>query len=432
MTVRSRRRKDRPLSGTISVPGDKSLSHRALIVAALARGRSVIAGANMGEDVLATAAALEAFGARVEVERGGSRVEVEGSGPDGLREPGGVIDAGNSGTTMRTLLGVAAPVPGLSVLDGDASLRRRPMLRVVAPLRQMGAQIDGREHGDRAPLTVRGGELTGVDHELQIASAQVKTALLLAGMRAQGETSVTEPRASRDHTERMLAAAGLPVTVEGRTVTITGGHAPEPADRLIPGDISSALFLIVAALICPGSDLTVTGVGLNPTRTAALDVLVEMGADLEVTVEEERHGEPVGSVRARHSELLGVALDPARIPALIDEIPILAIAATQARGVTEIKGAEELRVKESDRIATMAEGLTGVGASVEELRDGLVVKGPTPLRGGLVASRGDHRVAMAFAVAGLVASENVRIDGWSCVNTSFPEFLDVLGEAQKR
>jgi 3-phosphoshikimate 1-carboxyvinyltransferase len=432
VNVRSRRRKDRPLTGSISVPGDKSLTHRALIVSALAEGRSVITHANVGDDALATARALESFGARVEVDRDGSRVEVEGSGPEGLREPAGVIDAGNSGTTIRTLLGVAAPVPGLTVLDGDASIRRRPMLRVVAPLRQMGAQIDGREHGDRAPLTVRGSELTGIDHELNVASAQVKTALLLAGLRAAGTTSVTEPRQSRDHTERMLAAAGVPLRVEGTTATIEGGTAPAPADRMIPGDISSALFLIVAALICPGSDLTVTGVGLNPTRTAALDVLRQMGADLEIEMEDERHGEPVGSVRARHSELTGVSVDPAVMPALIDEVPVLTIAASQATGTTEIRGAEELRIKESDRIDTMVTGLTAVGAEVEELPDGMVIAGSSALTGGKVESRGDHRVAMAFAVAGLVASDNVRIDGWSCVETSFPEFLDVLGEAQRR
>jgi 3-phosphoshikimate 1-carboxyvinyltransferase len=432
VTVRSRRRKDRPLTGAISVPGDKSLTHRALIVSALADGRSVIAGANMGHDALATATALRSFGARVEVDRGMRRVEVEGSGLDGLHEATGVIDAGNSGTTIRTLLGVAAPVPGLTVLDGDASLRGRPMLRVVAPLRQMGAQIDGREHGDRAPLTVRGSELTGVDHEPQVASAQIKTALLLAGLRASGTTSVLEPRRSRDHTERMLAAAGVPLRVDGLRVSLDGGTGPAAADRVIPGDISSAMFLIVAALICPGSDLRITGVGLNPTRTAALDVLKEMGAALEITVDEERHGEPVGTVRAKHSELSGVAIDPVQVPALIDEIPVLAIAATQADGATAIRGAEELRVKESDRIDTMVQGLTAVGAAVEELPDGMVVAGSSTLRGGRVESRGDHRVAMAFAVAGLVASDNVRIDGWSSVETSFPEFLDTLGEAQGR
>lgn len=428
--MRTRRRKERSLTGTLEVPGDKSISHRALIVAALARGRSTIDHINAGLDVRATARALEQLGAAVTIAAHEPRAVVEGSGWDGLREPDEAIDVGNSGTTIRTLLGVSAPVPGLTVLTGDASIRRRPMLRVVAPLRQMGARIDGRDHGDKAPLTVRGSDLTGIDYEMPVASAQVKTAILLAGLRAAGTTTVIEPRATRDHTERMLDAAGVSIRREGLHVSLIGGAEPIAADCVVPGDISSALFLIAAALLVDGSDLTITGVGLNPTRTAALDVLTEMGAELEVHVEDTVGGEPSGTVRARHSKLHGIAIDPSRVPALIDEIPILAVLATQADGVTEITGAEELRVKETDRIEAMAAGLKALGAAVETKPDGLSIAGPSTLTGGAVDSRYDHRVAMALAIGGLVSTDNVRVQGWSAVDTSFPEFLDLLGRAQ--
>ena len=428
--MRTRRRKERSLTGTLEVPGDKSISHRALIFAALANGTSTIEHINVGLDVRATARALEQLGATVTIAAHDLRVVVEGSGAAGLREPDEAIDVGNSGTTIRSLLGVCAPVPGLTVLTGDGSIRRRPMLRVVAPLRQMGAHIDGRDHGDKAPLTVRGSELTGIDYEMPVASAQVKTAILLAGLRANGTTTVIEPRPTRDHTERMLAAAGIAVRQEAAGVSVDGGVEPSAADRTVPGDISSAMFLIAGALLVPGSDLTITGVGLNPTRTAALDVLSQMGAELEVNVEETVGGEPTGTIRARYSELHGVAVDPAVVPSLIDEVPVLAVVASRAEGTTEITGAEELRVKETDRIEVMAAGLKALGATVDPLPDGLTITGPCTFSGGAVDSRHDHRAAMAFAVAGLVSSDNVRIEGWSSVDTSFPEFLDLLGEAQ--
>jgi 3-phosphoshikimate 1-carboxyvinyltransferase len=428
------------LQGSLRVPGDKSISHRALIIAALADGRSTITNINSGGDVRATASALGAMGARCEIEvgdpvrgKGGERISravVEGSPEGGLHEPPGIVDVGNSGTTIRTLLGVCASVPGLTVLTGDDSIRRRPMLRVVVPLRQMGAQIDGRNHGDLAPLAVRGGGLVGCEHELSIASAQVKTALLFAGLTAEGSTSVTEPGPSRDHTERMLKAAGADITVSGRTVQMKSGSQLAPGDREVPGDISSAMFLIAAALLVPDSELVLENVGLNPTRTAALDVLREMGADLEVT-ETGGSDEPVGSIAVRHSELRGTTIGGDVIPALIDEIPVLAALATQAEGRTEISGARELRVKESDRIAALASGLSSLGARVEERPDGFVIEGPARLSGGEVESHHDHRIAMSFAVAGLVADSNVKVRGWSCVGTSFPEFLDLLGEAQR-
>lgn len=420
-----------PLTRAVPVPGDKSISHRALVLAALAEGTSTITGLNPGEDVRATANAVAALGARVEF-RGEDNVVVEGYGRASLHEPAGVVDLGNSGTSMRTLLGVCAGIDGLTVLTGDGSLRSRPMLRVAAPLRQMGATVDGRRYGELPPMTVRGGRLRGIDFESSVASAQVKTALLLAGLGASGTTSVTEPRLSRDHTERMLGAAGVDVTRSGTTCSVEGGSQPGPLEWDVPGDTSSALYLLVAALLVPGSDLTVPGVLLNPTRTAAFDVLLRMGADLTIECKETTGGEPRGDVTARSSSLTATAIEPGEVPALIDELPLLAIAASQAEGSTVIAGASELRVKESDRIAAMVTGLRALGATIEEKPDGMVIEGPAPLSGGAIDSLGDHRVAMSFAIAGLVSAEGVRVARWSCVDTSFPGFLDVLGRSQGR
>jgi 3-phosphoshikimate 1-carboxyvinyltransferase len=420
----------RPLRGTTSVPGDKSISHRALMAAALARGTSRIANLNVADDVMATAEILTALGAGMRIDRDKTEAVVEGCGWEGLREPEPVLDAGNSGTTLRAVLGICSAVPGLSVLTGDASLRRRPMLRAVVPLRQMGASIDGRAHGDRAPLTVRGGRLRAVELDLPVASAQVKTALLLAGLRAEGTTVVTEPAASRDHTERMLSALGAKVKRDGLSVSVQGGGQIDPMDVAVPGDLSSAAFLIVAALLRPGSEITLDGVGLNPTRSGVLEALIQMGASIRTETTRGDGGEPAGSVWVEHSRLTGVDVDVS--PSLIDEVPILCVAATQAEGRTRIRGADELRVKESDRIAAMEDGLRRLGADVEALPDGLVITGPTALRGGDIDPRGDHRVALAFAVAGLVSQDNVVVREWSCVDTSFPEFLDVLGRLQDR
>lgn len=413
------------MRGTSPVPGDKSMSHRALVFAALAGGTSKVTGLNSGEDVRATATCLEAMGAEVGWGEDGTSATV--SGPTaGLAEPSDVLDAGNSGTTIRTLLGVVASVPGLSVLTGDGSIRTRPMLRVVEPLRAMGAEISGRAGGELAPLVVHGAQLSGLKHELRVASAQVKTALLLAGMGASGVTRVVEPGLSRDHTERMLTARGVKLEVASNEVTIAGGQRPEPLDQTVPGDLSSAIFLIVAALLLPGSDLTLTGVGLNPTRTGSLDVLKAMGADLTWEVEDEQGGEPVGTVVARYSSLGGIAIEPRAIPTLIDEIPALVIAASQAEGETVITGASELRVKESDRIETMVDGLRSIGGDIEALPDGMVVRGPTALGSGVIGSKGDHRVAMSFAIAGMVAKGDVKVQGWSAVQTSFPEFVTLV------
>jgi 3-phosphoshikimate 1-carboxyvinyltransferase len=428
--MKRRDRSVKPLRGRASLPGDKSISHRALMAATLAAGRSRIANVNVADDVRATAEILTAVGGEARIDRDKTEAVVEGCGWEGLREPEAVLDAGNSGTTLRAMLGLCSAIPGLSVLTGDASLRRRPMLRAVVPLRQMGASIDGRAHGDRAPLTVRGEVLHAVQVDLSVASAQVKTALLLAGLRADGTTVVTEPAASRDHTERMLGARGARVERDGLSVSVRGGEEIIPMDMTVPGDLSSAAFLIVAALLCPGSEIELLGVGLNPTRSGLLETLVEMGASIRTDATDGDGGEPAGSVWVEHSQLTGVDVDVS--PSLLDEVPILCIAATQAEGRTHIRGAGELRVKESDRIAAMTDGLTRLGADVEAHPDGLVITGPTPLGGGDIDPRGDHRIALAFAIAGLISQENVVVHGWSCVDTSFPEFLDVLARLQDK
>lgn len=408
------------------MPGDKSISHRALILSALADGRAHLSGLNTGSDVVATAICLRRLGVEVEFRPDKAEAEVEGSGLTGLREPSDVLDVGNSGTSIRALAGVCAGIEGASVLTGDETLRRRPMLRVVEPLRKMGATIDGREGGRLPPLYVRGGPLRSLHHHSEVASAQVKTCLLLAGLRAGGRTSVTEPRMSRDHTERMLAAAGVEIKREGTTSSVSGGRSPAARDWEIPGDISSAFFLIVAAALVPGSDLTITGVGLNPTRIGGLEVLRDMGADVSWEIAKGEDVEPLGTIRARYSDLKGVSIAADAVPRLLDEVPALAVVATQAEGITEFNGIDELRLKESDRIRTIADGLRSLGVDVDVGPGSLRVEGRRTLSGGTVDAEGDHRVALSFAVASLIATDDVRISGWSAVGTSFPEFLDIL------
>jgi 3-phosphoshikimate 1-carboxyvinyltransferase len=419
-----------PLTGTVRVPGDKSISHRALLVAALAEGRSRLEGLNTGEDVGATLGAVRALGARCTLSPDRSQAQVEGWGSAGPTEAEDVIDAGNSGTTMRLVAGVCATIPGVSVLTGDESLRRRPMARIAVPLRSLGAAVDGRRGGELPPLIVRGGDLHGTHLVTEVASAQVKSALLLAALGAPGITSITEPSLSRDHTERLLGASGVVVERSRNTVTVAGGQCPAPLELRVPGDISSAIFLLVAATLIPGSDLTVVDVGLNPTRCGALEVLRRMGAQLDVEVLHQECGEPVGRVRARASSLVGVRIGGEQIPSLIDEIPALAIAAAHADGATTVAGAAELRVKESDRIGALVEGLGTLGARARALPDGMVVEGPAAWSGGDIDERGDHRIALAFALAGLTSGRPVRIKRWEAVNTSFPEFWDIVSAAR--
>jgi 3-phosphoshikimate 1-carboxyvinyltransferase len=408
-----------PLRGRLRVPGDKGMSHRALLFAAMADGPSRVVGLAGGDDVSRTRRALAQLG--VTSSAAGSAVTIDGHGVDAFTEPAGVVDCGNSGTTIRLLSGLVAGRPFLSVLTGDDSLVQRPMGRVVVPLRAMGAHLDGRADGTLPPLVVRGGGLTGTAHSLTVASAQVKTALLLAGLQATGTTEVSEPAASRDHTERMLAALGAPVTrVDERAVRVTAG-APRPLDFHVPGDPSSAAFWVVAATITPGSELVVEDVALNPARIAFVDVLERMGAAIEMVTSGERLGEPVGELRVRSAPLHGTTVEGATIPWVIDEIPALAVAAAFAEGVTEFRDAGELRVKESDRIATVGDLVTRLGVGVESGADHLVVRGGKPVVAAL-DSHGDHRVAMAGAVAANALEGETVVRNWGAVASSYPEF----------
>ena len=414
-----------PLTGRLRVPGDKSITHRAILLGALADGTTEIRGYLDAEDCQRTAAACQALG--VGVEGWGSPVlQMHGKGLRGLREAEGILDAGNSGTTLRLLSGVLAAQPFLSILTGDASLCRRPMGRIIQPLRQMGASVWGRAGDQYPPLAIRGGPLGGIRHESPVASAQVKSALLLAGLYADGPTTVTEPTPSRDHTERMLRGFGHRVEVSGASVTVWPARSLTPIAVEVPGDFSSAAFFLVAASLVPGSRLSLTGVGLNPSRTGLLEVLAAMGAAVEIEGRGEACGEPVGDVTVTAAPLRGVSVGGALIPRLIDEIPILAVAATCAEGETEIRDAGELRVKESDRIAALAGELGRLGADVLERPDGLRIRGGRRLAGALCSSRGDHRIAMALAVAALVARGETRLADCACISTSFPDFVPLL------
>jgi 3-phosphoshikimate 1-carboxyvinyltransferase len=412
----------RPLRGRLRVPGDKSISHRALIFAAIASGRSALTNLATGADVHATRTALERLGAPMQV--AGGALVIESQGIEHWHEPDTVLDCENSGTTMRVLAGALAGRPFLSVLTGDDSLRSRPMRRVTDPLRAMGAHIDGRDDGARAPLVIRGGALRGARHELPIASAQVKSACLLAGLQASGVTEVVSPASSRDHTERMLRALGVPLTVDGLRVRIEAG-APTPFDLSIPGDPSSAAFFAVAAAITPGSDIVLEAVSCNPTRTGFVDVLRRMGADIELQVRGESSGEAFGELRVRSSALHGTTISGDEIPKVIDEIPALAVAGAFAEGVTDIRDAAELLVKESNRIGALEQELGRLGVGVEGRGDGLEIRGGRPAATNL-KSHGDHRIAMAVAVAANAIDGESTVRGWRAVESSYPEFAEHL------
>ncbi|WP_375402638.1 3-phosphoshikimate 1-carboxyvinyltransferase [uncultured Sphingomonas sp.] len=423
-----------PLRGEIAVPGDKSISHRALILSALAVGRSRIAGLLEGEDVLATAAALRAMG--VGIERTGEGTwTVDGVGVGGLLQPAGALDMGNSGTSARLLMGLVASHPITATFTGDASLSRRPMARVADPLRTMGADVFA-SPGDTLPLMVRGlCPAVPIAYTLPVASAQVKSAILLAGLNTPGITRVTEPVPTRDHSERMLTGFGAHVTVEdtpeGRVISLTGEAELRPQDIVVPGDPSAAAFWLVAAGIVPGSDLLVRGVGLNPTRTGLLTALRLMGADIQEANPRTVGGEPVADLRVRHAPLRGIEVPLELAPSMIDEYPALFVAAAFAHGRTVARGAAELRVKESDRIAAMAAALGANGVPVEEHDDGLTVQGscgdPIP-GGGTVATRLDHRIAMSMAVAALHARAAITLDDASPALTSYPAFFATLAD----
>ena len=415
----------RMLTGTVRAPSDKSISHRVALVGALAPGPTEISGFLEAEDCLNTLRALHALGVEVTRKEPG-QYRIDGVGAGGFQEPENVLDCGNSGTSARLLLGVLAAQPFWSILTGDDSLRRRPMNRVTDPLRQMGATVVGRQDGSRLPLAIRGARpLRGGYHRLLVASAQVKSALLLAGLNADGPLTVEEPEASRDHTERLLARFGARVEQDGRRVTVHPGPKLSGQSVRVPGDFSSAAFFLVAGCLVPESYLTLPEVGVNPTRTALLDVLEAMGAEVRL-VERVDESEPTATLTARTSRLRGTRVGGALVPRLIDELPVLAVAAAVAEGVTEVSDARELRVKESDRILTLASELAKMGVRIEEREDGFRIRGGYPLTGARVQSYGDHRIAMALMVAGLLASGQTVVEDTACVATSFPEFVPML------
>ncbi len=426
----SRERLVRParrFGGQLRVPGDKSVSHRALILGALATGRTAIRGLAPGGDCRSTRACLAALGVRLDEaqEPDGPVWHVEGRGLGGLSAPAAPLDAGNSGTTARFLMGVLAGHRFKATLTGDASLSRRPMRRVAEPLARMGARIESTD--GHLPATVAGGALRGITFEPPVPSAQVKSAVLLAGLHADGVTTVVEPSQTRDHTERALALFGAEVSVDGRRISVSGGGALRAVEITVPGDPSSAAFWAAAAAAVPGGEVAIEGVALNPTRTAFLGVLERMGASVRVEPDRRRSAEPAGTIVVRHGSRRPVEIQPAEVPELIDELPALAAAATHGGGLS-VTGAAELRVKESDRISALVAGLRALGAEVEEFPDGFRVGGGRALTGGVADAVGDHRLAMAFAIAALGASGDTRILGSEAVEVSYPGFFDALEE----
>ena len=410
------------ISGEIRVPGDKSISHRSIILSSIANGTSHISGFLQGEDSLNTISAFQQMG--VVIKRDLDRVEVQGVGLHGLRAPTADLDLGNSGTAMRLMLGLLAGQHFDSRMIGDRSLSSRPMLRVIKPLQAMGATIES-EEGGRAPLQVRASQhLQAIEYDMPVASAQIKSCLLLAGLYADGETIVREPAATRDHSERMLRAYDCDVVSNGPEIRIHGDQQLSACDVEVPADISSAAFLMVAASIAPGSDITLQHVGVNPTRTGVIDILRLMGADLELQNQRDIGGEPVADIHVRSAPLSGIEIPQELVPLAIDEFPVLFVAAACAQGTTSLSGAEELRVKESDRIQVMADGLAELGISSTVKQDGIIIEGGR-IQGGTVDSHGDHRTAMAFSVASLRAEQVIRIKDCANVNTSFPGFAEL-------
>ncbi|MFA5881532.1 MAG: 3-phosphoshikimate 1-carboxyvinyltransferase [Eubacteriales bacterium] len=417
--------KSKKLEGQIKVPGDKSISHRAVILGSLAKGPTKIKNFLMGADCLSTIECLRAMGIEFN-QVDGSTIIVNGRGLHGLREPEDILNVGNSGTTIRLMTGLLAGQPFFSILTGDSSIRKRPMGRVTEPLKEMGASISGRQNATLAPLAIQGGPLRPIKFVSPVASAQVKSAILLAGLYAKAQTTVWEPHKSRDHTERMLAYLGAEIEVRDRVVKISGSTSLEGKPVEVPGDISSAAFFMVAAAIVPGSQLRINRVGINPTRTGIIDALGSMGADITIINEDVVNEEPVGDIVIRGGSLRGTVLEGALIPRLIDEIPVLTVAAALAQGETIIRDATELKVKETNRISTMTAELRKMGVEIKEQSDGMVVNGGAVLKGAFCDSHDDHRVAMSIAVAGLMAEGETVIKNRECINVSFPGFEKLL------
>ncbi|MGR3777613.1 3-phosphoshikimate 1-carboxyvinyltransferase [Bacillus paramycoides] len=412
------------LNGEIVVPGDKSISHRAVMFGAIAEGTTRVSNFLLGEDCLSTIACFQKLG--VKIEQSGNDVTIYGKGLENLQEPKEVLDVGNSGTTIRLMLGILSNTPFHSTIIGDESIGKRPMKRVTDPLSKMHAQIDGRENGQYTPLSIRGGRVKGIHYHAPVASAQVKSAVLLAGLQGEGVTTVTEPMQSRDHTERMLRAFGCTVEVNERTVSLQGGQQLKGTEIKVPGDISSAAFFLVAGAIVQNSKLVLKNVGLNPTRTGILDVLTKMGARISIDNIRNEEFEPCGDITIETSKLKGIEIGGSLIPRLIDEIPVIALLATQAEGITVIKDAEELKVKETNRIDTVVDELGKLGAKIEATPDGMIIYGKQDLKGNTVNSHGDHRIGMMLAIASCIVNGEVKIENSDAVAVSYPKFFEQL------
>ncbi|KQL53711.1 3-phosphoshikimate 1-carboxyvinyltransferase [Heyndrickxia shackletonii] len=413
------------LFGTISVPGDKSISHRAIMFGAVSRGETIVRNFLFGADCLSTISCFRKLGVRIEQEQ--NEIKIYGEGWNGLKEPSSILDVGNSGTTTRLMLGILAGRPFHSVVIGDDSIAKRPMNRVVLPLRKMGATINGREKGNYTPIAIQGGSpLKSITYELPVASAQVKSCLLLAGLQADGETTIIEPTATRDHTERMIQHFGGELSVQNNRITVKGNQQLTGTTIDVPGDISSAAYFMVAAAIMENSEVILKNVGLNPTRTGIIDVLIKMGADITIEKDTNTSFEPVGTVTVRNSTLKGIEISGDLIPRLIDELPIIALLATQADGKTIIKNAEELKVKETNRIDAVAKELSRLGANILPTDDGMIITGKTPLHGETVSSHGDHRIGMMLGIASLICKDKVTLEGYEAIEVSYPNFFEDL------
>lgn len=416
------------IQGEITIPGDKSISHRAIMLSSISKGSSKIQGFLRGEDCLRTIDCFRRLG--IEIQDNISEILVHGKGLHGLKEPNDILNVGNSGTTIRLISGILAGQEFLTIITGDESIRKRPMGRIAIPLRKMGATIEGREHGNLAPLAIRGGNLRGIDYTSPVPSAQIKSSILLAGLYSEGETIVREEVTSRDHTEKMLKALGANIKTKDGIVTLERSELYSQ-DIEVPGDISSAAFFMAAAAALPGSHLVLKKIGLNPTRTGIIDVLREMGAEIEIDNFFISGGEEIGDIIIKGTKLQGVNIGGKIIPRLIDEIPVIAIAAAVAEGKTTITGAEELKVKETNRITAMVTEMKKLGIKVKELSDGMEIEGSNEIGGAIVENYGDHRIAMALTIGGLFANAPVKMESSGCIGISFPDFVDKLKKVSK-
>ncbi len=415
--------KSAPMNGEIHIPGDKSISHRSVMFGAIADGTTVVKNFLPGADCLSTIDCFRKMG--VDIEQKGTDVVIHGKGLKGLKEPSDILDVGNSGTTIRLMMGILAGCEFHSTLIGDESIAKRPMKRVTGPLRQLGAKIDGRASGEYTPLSIRGGNLKAISYESPVASAQIKSAVLLAGLQAEGTTTLTEPHKSRDHTERMLSMFGVSLHEDAQSVSIEGGQTLKATDVFVPGDISSAAFFLVAGSIVPNSRIVLRNVGLNKTRTGIIDVLKQMGADLDIQEVDAKGGEPYGDLTISTSSLKGIDISGDMISRLIDEIPIIALLATQAEGTTIIKDAAELKVKETNRIDTVVSELKKLGAHIEATDDGMKIHGKASLKGGaFVSSYGDHRIGMMLGIAACITEQAIEIEDTDAVRVSYPNFFE--------